>query len=892
TTDRDREGRRTVELAHESILTAWPLIGSWVDDARSAIRRHRQLAEAAAEWEASGRAEAMLLTGPRLARLSDRTSDDLALSDSESSFLWASEELAARESRAKQRRRRTITAAFGLAAVIAGALAVAAFVSRSNASENAATAQTRALSSAAALATGEDPQLGILLSVQAMLTDPSQEPTIEERLTLRSAMDADRLAATRQLTVPQEYRAMDLSPDGEIMAVRSANSLQLLDTVTWEEIWVFEAANLDGGVAFSPAGDLLAVGSLTAPDAPHVDVFDVAGGNLVATVSFDDAGCVAAVLNQAWSHDGNHLAVQVWQDCAAPSTASVRIVDTLTWTVSHEIPGEWTPQYAENAPRLVLFDASDEPKVVRVLETETYADIGEFEGHTGDISPDGALLASMIGGAAPDLYSVDASLRFDRLGGLDYLPISGATDFFALSPPEGVDAPPLLLVAVGTAGQTTSVWSIESGMTVYELPTGSVNDIAFDHRKQILYTVGQDGFLQVWDLSAGGLAHPEQQTFPFWFDANAMRTNPQSRIGSMFHENQIGLDLYATFDTETGNLLATQVDEIGLTTYAVAPLPGDRFAYVQGDIAVKEEGPIVIADAAGDVTGTLVGCTTHVDDWRFLLERDPVCLSGGTAFVSLEAPETSVEGTELAVALPDGTLHIWDANSLAKTVTEDITSEIGLERMAEFVELPPLAREFATALGSFGPVRQFGAEWVLVEIAPGDGFAVLNRPELDAVAAFGLPVHDWGFETSHDLSFMLLAGEEGLHRVEIGDWEPSLLFESAETIRGLSISPDDARVMIGSTDGLVHIHDANTGELLDQIAEGWVSDGYWLDENRIVVATGVTGTWKILDLDINRVALAAIDQLTRGFTAEECAQFDIDPCPTLDEMRSAVAARS
>jgi hypothetical protein len=57
-----------------------------------------------------------------------------------------------------------------------------------------------------------------------------------------------------------------------------------------------------------------------------------------------------------------------------------------------------------------------------------------------------------------------------------------------------------------------------------------------------------------------------------------------------------------------------------------------------------------------------------------------------------------------------------------------------------------------------------------------------------------------------------------------------------------------------------------------------------LDDTRIVVGTGQTGEWRIIDTDLDRLIARAHAQLSRGFTDAECVLYDIEPCPTLDEL--------
>ncbi len=66
-------GHETVEVAHEALIQEWVRLRDWLNERRAGLRLHRQLTEAAQEWEIKGRprnvqVEAMHLfwTSPRL----------------------------------------------------------------------------------------------------------------------------------------------------------------------------------------------------------------------------------------------------------------------------------------------------------------------------------------------------------------------------------------------------------------------------------------------------------------------------------------------------------------------------------------------------------------------------------------------------------------------------------------------------------------------------------------------------------------------------------------------------------------------------------------------------------------------------------------------------------
>ncbi|MGW1562774.1 nSTAND1 domain-containing NTPase [Streptomyces sp. NPDC002144] len=57
----------TVDLAHETLISAWPRLSGWIDAERDRIRTHRQLTEAAHAWQDLDRDPGALYRGTRLA---------------------------------------------------------------------------------------------------------------------------------------------------------------------------------------------------------------------------------------------------------------------------------------------------------------------------------------------------------------------------------------------------------------------------------------------------------------------------------------------------------------------------------------------------------------------------------------------------------------------------------------------------------------------------------------------------------------------------------------------------------------------------------------------------------------------------------------------------------
>ncbi len=159
----------TVEVAHEALLSEWGWLRGEIEDRRVELLMHRRLGEAAAEWEGSGRESSYALAGGRLEQFESlASSTDLALSSDERSFLERSRQVADHAQVGQRRRRRAITAGFGLAAVVATVLAGVAVTNQRRAERAATETAARELTAQSELALDEDPDRAILLALEAV----------------------------------------------------------------------------------------------------------------------------------------------------------------------------------------------------------------------------------------------------------------------------------------------------------------------------------------------------------------------------------------------------------------------------------------------------------------------------------------------------------------------------------------------------------------------------------------------------------------------------------------------------------------------------------------------------------------------------------------------------
>ena len=110
-------GENTAEVAHEALIREWPTLHAWLSEDREGLRMHRQITEAADQWEAMERDPGALYRGTRLARAMDwAAAHPDTLNDREMAFVTESDSLARREDdEREEQHRRELEAAERLA---------------------------------------------------------------------------------------------------------------------------------------------------------------------------------------------------------------------------------------------------------------------------------------------------------------------------------------------------------------------------------------------------------------------------------------------------------------------------------------------------------------------------------------------------------------------------------------------------------------------------------------------------------------------------------------------------------------------------------------------------------------------------------------------------------
>jgi WD40 repeat protein len=212
-----------VDVSHEALIRAWPRLRHWIDADRAGLRLHRQLTDAAREWERLERDDGALYRGARLAEAREFL-DAEEMNPREREFLAASTAFAEREraERAAQQRRarrRLLVAAGALLVgfVVAGVAAVVAFHQKRTAQHESDIALSGELAATSAQVLSVDPELGATLARESARLGR----TAGTEAALRGALQSPLLATLHAGRGPA--LAVAFSPDGDRVATASAD---------------------------------------------------------------------------------------------------------------------------------------------------------------------------------------------------------------------------------------------------------------------------------------------------------------------------------------------------------------------------------------------------------------------------------------------------------------------------------------------------------------------------------------------------------------------------------------------------------------------------------------------------------------------------------------------
>ena len=499
----------TAQITHEALLTAWPLLRTWIDADREGLRVRRRLSDSARTWDEAGRDPAALLRGGQLALARDWAADPVnrdSLGTLTRAFVdagTAQERLQQAAERNRTRRLRRLVAALTVLVLVTVALAGYAFQQRqaaTSARDNATMAKNTAQSREVAIEADQVRGQSAGLAAQLSLAAYRIAPTADARASLLESSGSP--AAARIIDSTGVVQAVSLSPDHRVLAVAGADGTLRLWDVARAGHPVAMSGPLLGvnrkeplyAVAFSPDGSLLAAAGagqtvmlwdtrnparplrfgapLTGPSGTVYSLAFSARRSLLAAGSYDHTVRIWSVADPA------HPAV-----IGQPLTGPAGSVQSVAFSPDGAILA------AGSADKTVrLWNVSDAAHPVPLGRPLTGP---AFQVNSVAFSPDGRMLAAGSQDKRVWLWNVSRPARPIREAAL-----TGATDWVnavAFSP-DGRS------LAAGSSDARVLVWNLATGKLTATLPQPQpVTSLAWDGDGRLV-AGDADGKVRIWVL--------------------------------------------------------------------------------------------------------------------------------------------------------------------------------------------------------------------------------------------------------------------------------------------------------------------------------------------------------------------------------------------------------
>jgi WD40 repeat protein len=751
--------------------------------------------------------------------------------------------------------------------------------------ESAQLARSRELAASAINVLDEDPELSLLLALQAAR---GADPAFESVSALHEAIQNHRIV--RAITWPAES-VMDpavagsISPDGRYVVVSGAKhqlAVYDLGAASDEPIWTFEVPWPDHAVIL-----------------PY---FTSDGAQVVASVAW-------------FKYDESP---EEWPD--PPADAGVYVFDTETGEVLRHIRGP-------DCPIIGLFQSG--PFLDETRPVGAGAPAAEDCSHGLGVHVWLVDLASgeMTLGYDGPVYSSDwgtpASLSEDGR----YLSYAGGTsNVVDLETGEVIfEAPGGEHSLVSRDGsrllaaeqRSISLWDIGSGAQLWKSAEAPayLTSVSFSEDESLIQSGGWDGAVRVWDAGTGELLHEFGGHRAFTWAGSL--TTDNSKLASFSGDRTVriwdltasaegeiaGFDLPGFPVVQSGHIVGGRAAALlypDLATAYVEPGAAIIFDPSTGEIEHRLEGyggEMVRLSADGTllagqpfVTPRLYG-PVHIRDvesGEVLVELEDLCTWDVEAWAPgpdcTESPETVGDFFWSMDFSPDGSMLAMHGNWGYKPMTVGVWDVESGRRLVWLTDA--IDAQFSDVTLRFSPDSD-------LLLTAGEEFIVFETEGWSEVARAATAASWWDLLFTPD-GHQVWGGDAiaGIVTIDTNTWEHvGDPLPQEGIVRDLAVNSDGSLIASTDFDGFVRIFSAETRELTQTIPLGKEAVGTLIDfiddRHLLVIPQGRPAL--VITIDVPELVGIARSQVTRGFTEQECTTYHLDPCPTLEDIQSGSA---
>ncbi len=892
--DRDEAtGEDTVEIIHEAMIMGWDRLKEWVEADREFRTWQERLRTSMHQWEASGKDDGGLLRGVALAEsegwLRERASD---LSQGEQDFIHASVALREGEQMERARSRRLVIVGLGAGLVITTILAVLALVQWQRAENQFQLTEVQRNVTerlrAQALTQERDPELGVLLAMEAISTTlkEGRPPAPQVVSALRQAILRSPLRLTLRGHQGSVWYASYSPDDRSVLTMSDDGTVRIWDASTGQMPFTLGKGSAGVGYAsYSPDGRSVVTVSVD----KTAKVWDSLTGQVRATLK----GHTDKVRWAAFSPDGNSLIT-----CSNDGTA--RLWNTETWKpyptiLAHDAAVYWATYSSDGKSILTL----SEDNTARVWDVATMRERAALKGDMSTMwdaaySQDGRFVALAGDGNTAAIWDVSASPPTS-------ITLSAHTDRVtsAAFSPDGRS------VVTSSKDRTAKIWEVQTGRLLADL-TGHEDEVirvTYSPDGKSILTASADGTAKLWDAHTGQeRATLHGHTGAVWYgafssDGRSIITASADKTAKIWDANGgqerpalIGHNAgvwSAIYSPDGSNILTVSADNTARIWNATtgrtrAILTGHSGIIAHG--AYSPDGKSIVT-ASKDSTAKLWDAVTGQERTTFKGHADAV-----------EYVEFSPDGKNIVTASYDKTARVWDAASGQLHAT--LAGHTGTVWYAKY---SPDGNNIVTASDD-GTARVWDAHTGKVRLilkghtgplssvaySP-DGFSIVT-------ASYDHTARVWN-ASNGQLRFTLQGHSDKVQFVSYSPDGKSIVTTSHDktakvwdastgqlrtTLRGhtdvilrAAYSPDGRSIVTVSADRTAKLWDGSNGEELSTLP-GSTSDVVWAaysPDGRSIVTASLDGKARQYAANLTDLASLAANRVSRALTPEERATY-------------------